>query len=356
VQKEQVRFRVYTVNQCGYYKRGESTPEFGDLVDTLNHLREWVKGKNLKDTATYKERDEFRILPAYCHKILSNDFGEYLLTTWNKVPSNKDTIASIQGDEPANEATINTQKFPHKSIPGYPTYFWILPEKNRIITISIDGMLNGMEQLKKYFSNFLAVHAPFAIKESEDHEDLQAEEVDLRVKIIGYTPDINLFPPQRLSPRFETFLFDRGSQSAQYVRERLELVRRIATKRELRFDNDEERDIVNNMLSMLKYKGKRKPSKITRLRTEIDFASPTEEEFNEILRGWREHINSTDSEWDDLGFRLETSKDQIIWLDKFYVSRTFSIDIKKEDGIISSEHLLKEISARRAEFLQDLML
>lgn len=353
--KEKVRFRVYTVNQCGYYKRGEQAPKFGSLDDLFTQIQEWIKGKSVRQTGTYEFRDGDNVLPTFCRSILSNEFGDYLVTTWNETLSGANFFASIAGDDLVDEAQVALAKIPYGNIPGYPTHFWIIPSRKKLITLQFRNDNNGLENLKKYASNFMLFYSPFSVRESVNRPSENSDHME--ISISGYSPDPVNTPSQKdVHPRFEAFLFERSEKSIEYVRERLSSVRRVCNKRELHFNVPYEADFTEKVFSLIGIRQVPKLEKPARINLEINFESPTEEQFDAIISEWRKHTVEADNNWDDTGFRLEGA-DKIFWLNRFYISKVFDLSVQKEnEEMIKPESLMKEISARRAEFLKGLTI
>lgn len=350
------RFRVYGVNQCGYYLRGTNNFKFGGLDVTLQQLEKWVEGKSLKETETYQLREGDNIYPTYCRNVLPNSLGEYLVTTWNQSSSDDGTVASIEGDALANKARVSILECPDGNIPGYPSYFWVLPDKNKIITIQIGGNNNGMENLKKYIFNFLLFHSPFCIRE-ECQKSVDLYSFDLNYEIQGYTPDsLTASPDKKVVPRFETYLYERGNKNIQYIRDNLFKVRKLCNKKELHHDVPYEASLLDRVYELVGLKEAPASSYTSRFRYEIDFEKPTEEQFNAIIKEWENRFSSVVvNDWDDIGFRLE-GKDRVIWLNKSYASGVFNIAVKKESGMVLPESLWTAISEKRAELLRGLMI
>ena len=90
---EEARISFYRIEKCGYYRYNENTPEFGSINDILSQLQGWVTQPEcvLGETCTYEIEDGENVLHTYCFNLVSNGAtNDYLLTTWNEIPSVKD--------------------------------------------------------------------------------------------------------------------------------------------------------------------------------------------------------------------------------------------------------------------------
>jgi hypothetical protein len=286
---------------------------------------------------------------------LSNKFGDYLVTTWNETPAGKNLFASMAGNDLIDLAQVSLAKIPSGNIPGYPTLFWVIPSSNKLITLQFRNENNGVENLKKHASNFMLFYSPFAVRKTESgHSE---NESHIGISVSGYCSNLtNVNPRTDVQPRFEAFLFERSDKNIEYIRERLNSVRRVCNKRELRFNDLYEADLIERAFSMLGVKELPKLDKSARISYEINFESPTQEQFDAIVDKWRKHTAEASNNWDDIRFRLE-GNDHILWLNKFYISKQFNLTVQKENKeMIEPESLIKEISERQDEFLKGLTI
>lgn len=348
--REHYRFRVYTVNQCGYYKRGQSDPEFGELRTTLEQLKTWIEDKNLKDTKTYGWYEDVNVEPTYCRKALSKGDDDYFLAMWNEVSSTENATASIQGDKLATEAKVKLQGFPPGNIPGYPAFFWFIPSKCRLITVQPKGAkTNGLEQLRKYISNYLLFWSPFSIKEA----NVESKQYQL----VGYTPDESQMPPDlSLVPRFDTFLYDRNQNNVELVRRQLNEVRKLCRKIEIDLSEQYDVDFIEKIFDLVGLREVPKIDNTFRMLYELDFDSPTLEQFESIISEWKRKARSENNAWEDIGFRLESNRERVLWLKRFYISKEFSLAVKKDNGAATPESIFASILLRRSEFISSLMI
>ncbi|RZM82876.1 hypothetical protein DYY88_06675 [Leptolyngbya iicbica LK] len=319
--KEKFRFRVYSVNQCGYYSRATDKPEFGGLAVTLEQMREWIENKSLIMTGTYPLREEDKIFRTFCRGIYSSEFGDYFVATWNEIPHQDSATTYINANEPAESAKVNIQKLSADSIPGYPAYFWVLPERQQIITVTPIKSQNGMDNLKKYIRNFLNFYSPSVLRKSDSDS---WDESQVEVEIEGYLNESSTYKKSDIFPRFEAYLYSRGGKNIQYIKENLAKVRRVLHKRELDLSKPPQKRLLGNLYDFMGLDEIPQDRESPKVNYSVDLENPTIDQFESIVREWESHSLETDSLWDDVGFllkdELEKSEEKR-WLGRFYISK-----------------------------------
>lgn len=104
---ENTRISLYDVEKCGYYPRGENTPAFGGLNDTLEQLKEWSSNRNLSLTKIFEPRDSSN--PIYVLDLLKHK-QDWLLSLWNEVPSSNGNVSSITKNSPVGRPEIHKKQ------------------------------------------------------------------------------------------------------------------------------------------------------------------------------------------------------------------------------------------------------
>lgn len=147
---DKVLITIYDVKQCGYYKHGGKQPEFGSLSNLIAQLRTWSAGKLLGDTKLIQP-DGGDDLPVYLFEIDEKD-GCALVTTWNEIPATNDNkVASVAANDKVGKATMHLNDVKAGTIPGFPTFFWLLPNRDLLATlrilVSYPGCLDAVASL-----------------------------------------------------------------------------------------------------------------------------------------------------------------------------------------------------------------
>lgn len=309
----------YDIHRCGYYNWNKTDPEFGHIDSILDELKLWTEGKPLKKTCTYESKEESNLLKAFCFDMCcSQDKKDWLITIWNEVPSVDGKMASVDGDNIVGNASVNLSTLPANGIPGYPTYFWIIPEENKYATVTELSNLNGNTAFKAFMSEFVAKFTKFvAVTEDENIDH----------KIVGFRKN-NEDEPSSLYPKFLAYMIRNKSQ-INLIRTNCKKIRKIIRKNKL--ETVANIQPVRNLLSMISfglYESELEKDEY-KVKIEIDH-QPTLKELDGIIDTWTEnHENNTS--WDNVGFQFTGEGLKTHWL-------SHSIARYRNDFVVEMEH------------------
>lgn len=157
---------VYDVTACGLY-RGQTSHQHLHLGALLKELKAWAidSGKSLVETSTYS--DSNYVKTSFCMGVEEFE-GQYLVTMWNKVQHLKSGIGLVNGAKSPSDVKVNKTKLNENDIPGFPTYFWILPASNKIIGVQLENPSFGVTQLRSYLLGFLINFTSHSVREPGD--------------------------------------------------------------------------------------------------------------------------------------------------------------------------------------------
>ena len=71
-------------------------------------------------------------------------------------------------EQPGNTAMLTTGFGDTPAIPGFPSYFWFVPEKNVFATIRFAHSVQGKSNLDHYLNGFLAIKSHYIVLNHED--------------------------------------------------------------------------------------------------------------------------------------------------------------------------------------------
>jgi len=135
---ENVKTQFYRISKAGYYHFAQDNPEFGSVSEVFNELLGWVKSedKKLSETCTYELEDAEDEYKTYCFNLVkNNETGDFVIITWNETPTNEGRIVTVNGTQTVGNADVSFSDLPDGAIPGYATYFWVIPEYNVFASI-----------------------------------------------------------------------------------------------------------------------------------------------------------------------------------------------------------------------------
>lgn len=334
----EARIRFYRINQCGYYERNIHC--LGSVAEVLSDLKEWVRDKVLNETKTYSvdpNRNDSTILETYCYSVVERN-GDYLLTTWNKIADVDGKIASIDGQGITGQANVETTEPPNGFIPGYPSFFWFIPERNLFATIQFNTPLNGRRNLDCYLYNFIERFSSFVVYSSEGETS----------HVLGYGTEDNY---DSLKPRFVSSQYTQEGQ-IEHILSNWESIRKIIKKDKLVYSRPEEKVLLQKVLGFFNIL-----NDTTAPTTENDIYinlayNPSEEETKGIIRRWKQETEERPSA--DVGFVMRGNSSHIFWLKESIASDVFDLNIRflGQNVLVRPEDLLTELQANRTHIFE----
>jgi len=162
-----MNLRFYDVASCGYYERGADLPIFGEFGESVDEVLKWVNSRNsLADTLTEQEGR------TYCYSCVEGAKDTTLLVIWNGIGEADGSVLTVDPASKPGEAAVGKMKPKDGGIPGFPTYFWLLPKRNVVATLQFDNR-NGSPAMQAWFKSFLQLYNPkHAFTEEIDGEHL----------------------------------------------------------------------------------------------------------------------------------------------------------------------------------------
>jgi hypothetical protein len=342
---EEASITFYSISRCGYYRRGQPKPPFGDIGSVLKTLSTWVKDDNrkLKDTCPFRIAESASDLGTYCfdiqHQVSS---GDYLLTTWNEGAAFDGQVASVSGASKVGVAEVTFQEIPDGGIPGHATYFWILPTIKALATVRFNRPLNGHRQMNKFLQSYMARCAPFVKRRENDEGE---------VEIVGFA---NLNDPNiidKLNPSFLSAPYRKKGQLA-FLRERVSAIRKMI-KTTAVIGADPIKDAWwQASLRAFGVGGSPAAPEDVRIKQEINY-TPTAKELEDIIADWDKHAVAQEckTQWDDVGFVL-TGEPTPRWLSHTFAKDTVELDVVREnDEVVQAGSLLNALDKKRSHLM-----
>lgn len=182
---------LVSIEACGLYSSNGRNFKYGDINSVLVNLSQWADKKPLGLTKTFEGDDKHN--PCYLYDIYT-DQEDWLIAMWNETESNDGTVASVDSQAIVGKASISSTNLPKNNIPGFPTYFWVLPKEKLVASIKFEYRKTGVQELALYLQSFLAFFSRYAVTvPSKDNNALYSE-------ILGYIQHSG-DAPENLRPR-----------------------------------------------------------------------------------------------------------------------------------------------------------
>ena len=326
----------YNITKCGFYKRGDSVGSFGSINSLFSDYSAWIAEKSIQRTKTFESGKYLNRLPIYC-----NDYSELeetkdiLLVTWNETMNDDGTVYSISGSSQVGHSEIDLTSVPDGNIPGYATYFWIIPERELLCSIRPESQaLNGHDNLKTYLKHFLEIAPSYTIYDNG--------------VISGYTDDFAV-GAKPVIPKFDTRMKYRNTQ-IELIKNRVNDIRKIVIKNKLYFTDEVKRSLIRSILDNI-FLPNRDSTVLQNSDYKLEFEfEPNIEDLNSIIEGWTQTGDES-----DIGFLFTGGSQTPLWLSHTFEKQEISLDINRNPGtVIPANVLLIEINRQRSNILSRL--
>lgn len=342
---EKSKISFFNIDACGYYTHGQkSKVQFCDTGNMLVQLVKWSHGKSLSETQTFQSADTDGFLPVYLFDVKQSD-GETLLTLWNQVPANENSIASVMANGSVGKAKVHLNELVPGSIPGFATYFWFIPDENLFANVRFQHAVSGHMPMRSYIRGFLERSSSHVVYESNDASNGKGG-ADL--EIAGYRKDLSCPVQNNVTPRFSTSVFTKPGETDMLLQNAHNIIR-VRRRTTLQLQSAEDLALWQQLWRRVR--GTARPAHSDPVAVEYDIKTAvTEDEVKAIVKQW----NSEDDKptWDDFGFQLK-GEQQTHWLSRAYARDSFDLDVDRRDAeVVDGESLLKELQQKRSTILK----
>ena len=167
----EAKIKFFDIKKCGYFLRGQNQAEFSGISDILVQLNNWASdGREFVNTTCYEPDPDNDIRNTYfCdwHRNAIND--DSVLILWNEVANDNGVIYGMQPTQLPGATEMLTTGFGNTpAIPGFPSYFWFVPNESVFATIRFNHSVQGKKNLDYYLNGFLENKAPYRILDEEE--------------------------------------------------------------------------------------------------------------------------------------------------------------------------------------------
>lgn len=335
----EAKIKFFDIKKCGYYLRGRDQAEFGSLNDALQKLQLWADdGREFVNTTTYEADPDNDLRNTYFCNWHQNEInGDSILILWNEAPNDSGVIYGMNPmDRPGSTNMLTTGFGNTPAIPGFPSYFWFVPERNVFATIRFSHSVQGKNNLDCYLNGFLANKSPYRVVNGQD--------VVVGFSQTGMSTDV--------SGRIYSKFYALGRKQEELEAELLSnqhRIKRIIKREALQYTIEDDRRTLERVFSGLL--GNTPIFNQTRVIThELQF-EPTEGQLRQIISNFAE-LNST-SCIRNAGFVYNDGKR--VMLSGTSVAFSADLDTHRADNqIINPQSLLAAITSQRQNLLRPL--
>lgn len=340
-----VRIWLYDFAKCGYFPfRGNKPPLFGGTTQTFDALTAWTNGKKLGQTSTFTTKDGDESGGAYFLDIHKGAHGDFLVGIWNRLPGNKNNISSVGIGDVVGSASAAITEIDRSRIPGYATYFWVMPSAQRVACVRVKHDSHGLENFKKYMYSFLKYYNP-------QNVILEANSPPGEIHVAGYRRDtttddvvVGAFP--KLSVKSIVLAGD-----IAYLKANAGSIDKVLCRSTLSSESPGDYARWQKVMDLSKFFRTPPPLReeaLVKLEFPMQF-TPTQ--FEDAVKQWQQREDGTDATGqDDLGFHLRNGDTR--WLSKSQPRTGYHIDVQwKDDELVDVASLLSQLQVHRTAVL-----
>lgn len=334
---EDIRVTFYSINRCGYYHWGMKHPTFGGVNDTFDQLLQWGHGADLSVTKLMDPAPDDDQLPVYL--LGMTKFGtDFVFACWNEVPSVDGAITSISKNSKVGDPEVQLNALDPNSIPGYPTYFWVVPEKGVIASIKFLNATSGMAAMQDYIKKFMALKTSYAIDGVNEEG---------QYTIVGYT-NAGDKVPMNVQPRFHVGTFRKKGRRAFLLANhaRISKVIRVGS---VSVEKVVDQTFLMSAINFLRGDASRTThmTGVRKAKLELDY-TPSEAELMAMMDA--DDADEDGAKWENLGFEVAG---ETIWINRSRASDTFSIELDPAEGkVMSVQAIAAALAKQRSEMLK----
>lgn len=345
---EQASIRFYEVRSCGLYRGSSRTATLGSFSAIAENIFNWSRqdGRLIQNTCTYEveEDSEFDFLETYLASARKSTLtGDYLFTFWNRTHASGESSVALDLGATINDVTENQlhrSTHPDSSIPGFATYFWLIPSRGVMATITFGSPRTGMNAFNYWLENFFRTESRYAMFENDN--------------FTGYANGENQLHTD-LEPRFTKRLYKNPAKRDIIINNRTN-IRGVTRRIKLDRANEVHNDALEGIKSLL---GLTVNTEFVDHEIPLTFElnqTPSEEELSSIMDDY-ENENSPRSSWEDVGFMFPRDNsygaNEKEWLSKSYAKTKISLIVEwvVTGQLINGADLLQQLDNGRQEYL-----
>lgn len=306
-----MKIELHKIADCGFYERGASSPLFGRIDEWLPEFRRWVDDRS--NIVATKLSDDQEV---YCAGSVQSPSG-FGLKLWNATPSTDSGVAYISmADAPDGRSLASEQDLPDNSIPGWPSFFWILPDAGVVVTLLHAGRIRNrgtaIPQLRDYLSSYMKAVSPYVNRE------IQRDGRDVQESVIhGYQPLRGGVSRSDLFPRFSTTPVGLPPE-LDFIRAECMNIRKMVSSMTITRAVHGEVSMIERMLNAIAWDRFRSPEKdVIRMHWETDW-EPSPDELEDTISRYCGRLGR-DGCTERVGVKLK-SDSRTYWFDSIYAA------------------------------------
>jgi hypothetical protein len=332
---EEVHITFFDIKKCGFYKARDRSPMFGGVDDILTQVQQWSTALDLSQTKLIDAATDTDEDPVYLFG-LKKKAASWLVATWNEVPSSVSGVASVSMNSKVGDAKVHLNGVVANSIPGYATYFWIIPGRSLLATVKFSNK-SGQPGFAAYLGTFMSRYCRYVVLENRNGIDAVA----------GYTNTSDRKVITNIAPQFKTKLYHKPSV-IKFFTDNVATIRRVLRRGHLSSASTVDTSLWQNFIKFVHGQPNRANVTDQRVYLELDYR-PTAAELIQMIEAENQLQHRG---YDDLGFMFDgDSKEH--WLSGSRAAGVISLNVKRiNEAAVDIESLLLALQDNESEILK----
>jgi len=332
---EDVKISFFKISRCGFYAHAAVQPEFSGIEDVLTQLQMWSDGSDLSATKIFDPSEKLDENPVYLFGI-KKKASSWVVVTWNEIPSHETGIPSVPMKAKVGDTKVHMNDLEGDSIPGYATYFWIIPSQNVVATIRFKTGRSGQGAMVSYVGRFMSRYMSYSILGTHNGESA----------VVGYTDEGDQIP-KKVRPFFRTNVFQKPNR-LDFIFQNVANIRRVVRRGHVTTTNIVDRDFWQAAVRFV-YSPRNAQNVVKeRVYVELDYR-PTLQELTAMVEA--EAAAPEVSGWDDMGFVLDGESDPH-WISKEHAAGDFTLNVKRiNEEAVDIDSLLQALQDNQQNIL-----
>jgi hypothetical protein len=236
------------------------------------------------------------------------------------------------------DTKVHLNSVEKNSIPGYATYFWVVPARGVVASLRFRRSITGQAGMSDYLGRFMSEFTSYAVWDKPGQPD---------AKIVGYT-NLNDGKPKKLRSRFKLRSYPK-SGNIDYLLEKWADIKKVVRRGRVTAIKPLDLSFMQYALRWLRSANANTQALVNQTAyLELEY-SPTKEELAAMIEA---EANDPDSlGWDDMGFQLK-GENSPRWIGRESAAGWFKLNINRvNEEAVDLGSLMDALSGQQAEIL-----
>ncbi|WP_295755977.1 hypothetical protein [Undibacterium sp.] len=335
---EEVKVSFYNIDRCGFFQRSNSEPLFSSIADVLTQLATWTSGVDLSKTKILDANPD-KGYPVYLLDIHKTG-SEWVFATWNEVPASETGVASVSSNSKVGTPEVHMNEIAPNSIPGYATYFWVLPDEKLLATLQFQHKVNGQKQMQNYIHSFMSHYMSYAVIDVDAPDEY---------RVIGYTDPNDGKVKSNVRANFKTAAYVKTGP-VEFILKCHASIKKVVRRGHVNINSVSDRKIWQSFIQFVRGNKNNAYQLINQsLYVELEY----QPELDELKRMIEVEIKEIRADVrDDIGFIMEGDASKIHWISKAGAYGNVELEIDRVDEeSIKLESLLSALNANKRKIM-----